>query len=1166
MSEPTPFYTRWAETAQDWVNQNIGARFGDTTNALAETIEKSTEKKVTASAVKTYTPYVAAAATAGAGLLLAPHLSKIGKKVSDVAHLIVTGNGHLEKIPVIGSVFTGAGWVVDQIGDYSGYIVTGLASLLSFNLFKSKATPPSGDPANTPHAGTGARAQEPEYLILQDPKTKEKHKTPLRPFPVPASGSTVRLVKENIEMGKSGDNILAKNRSDAIRQNKTDLAEQIRVIMQEENQRYENRRLFLTRVEEFSAIDAGRRKLVTSLSTNGLTAPEAETLVPGKINLRGTVTPGKTATENSTADGKNTDFGGEYAQLVSFGQKIETFYGKGYFNVSELKDGKRIEVRPAFDAMSVTQQHEYIEKALEHARTKYAQLSPCVYNTSCVTSANYAGGTVSHSVVRDFKKIPSSTYHHADGSSGKVVEPGTEYDFLGGLNTNVVRNVNFGNGISGYNVRGESLDRGKGLSAVTGVLNQWQNLINDHKEELKRHETAYNGEITRYTRNMRFCDQSLGMNARHGIAPLRADEFGLHLRDVRTFTPGKAPNTKDLITWKGDWTDATRTSYTVRTIYGRDKSITLPQPVTLNLTTGEGVDAFLTQMDQALAGPSVEQPITIDQIDRTPRAPRARVTDNRSVSSPQAHWFAGRYEGKRFIATGYVAPACSITIPECPKSELLPLRTSADYEAEGQSPVYGTYLGHGRRCCDVTLKGPDGKVKTYILEVGSGFRSVDLIAGYEKIPGSKAGCGPDYTIMDMPETKVTYKQGTIANKDEDYLRTAKGLAAHIDNRIIQRENVNRERNYLAQLSSNESFRVTPLAQEFIVGNIDNTQEWQPLLNTMRYDIGNIGPKGPTCEKDPFKKSKHMVSLTDKYNNKGGTYVAHGDYNEATKKFTLHGYEYRHPGLPGDKPGIYKAMEGTLDFAVRDFEQFFKTAESGLQTGLMVEKEKNNDGLLIVSDYRDKNFPQKFALCFEQQPDKTHKLKAWLHCDEKLMKEAYGIEAFALGVKPGDCGITVSEVEYNAIVNGERSIDTIVDKLDTFGKNKITVEIPKLDDKFMTFRVTDKRNLTPVVYEMTGTIDVKTKTMEITSITKNGKITTTNDPATWLNIIDGKPQKTVENKQTRLGTDGKLPRRRNAPEETSLAKMETTDAPELPSQSPATPGVIPPASQNPNLFG
>lgn len=66
-------------------------------------------------------------------------LARIGRWAAMAARQLVTGFGYLERVPVIGGLFTLAGNVVDAIGSLSGAIVGTIASIFAFRTSEAEA-------------------------------------------------------------------------------------------------------------------------------------------------------------------------------------------------------------------------------------------------------------------------------------------------------------------------------------------------------------------------------------------------------------------------------------------------------------------------------------------------------------------------------------------------------------------------------------------------------------------------------------------------------------------------------------------------------------------------------------------------------------------------------------------------------------------------------------------------------------------------------------------------------------------------------------------------------------------------------------------------------------------------------------------------------------------
>lgn len=1129
------FYDRWADSAQGWINENLAARFGQTTSDAATYIEKTTDGKISATSVRTYAPHTAAGITAAAGIIAMPMLQKAGKAVTGFARNIVTGFGHLEKIPVIGKAFSGAGWLIDRVGDVSGYLLTGAASIVSFNLFRAKASPSVGDPHKTPNSGTGAEGREPlkHDLTLRHPTTKETllvlKGAPVGLPPVTLPPQAQKLLNEKPGLAATDYEKLARLRADAIKAQKLDLAEMLRALQQGANQRYEDQRVLLVRISEFAspAPDSKRSKAVATLSTNGLTRDEAQKLMPLPSDLRSTVTPGSAPNMNSTANNMLTDFGGDAAQLLSLGARFETMYGKKYFEVSQMDAmGNKVDVRKNFDEMSATQKHEFLEKALEHARKQYRELSKHVREEHMLTSAGYTHASVSSKVVYNFDKIPPRTYHNENGAPGREVSPMEEYQFLSGMNGDIVVSNNFNAG--GYHSSGTTLKTGNGLSGSTGAFEKWATLLNEHKAELKRNEQAYAGEIKRYLDRFRFAEQSTEMNHKHAIALLDYSETHVQIRDLRKYQPNVPPAPEQLNRWEGEWADAARNTFTVRSVTNKEgKQTPLKSAVTVNFSTGEGMDKLLDQMDKARTVNAPAQTVTIIGLDRFSKAPRATIADNRTSGDPAARQYAGRFDGNRFIATGIVLPG-KTAYPTIPADQLLPLRTKDDYEPAGKKTVSSSYASGGDQFTDVTLKGPDGTVRTYVVqtEPGRTVRNVLSVAlkdeGHDR--ADLAWWEAEYRTFALPHTKIEF-QGAIRNNDEGYIGAAKYAATLMDNPAIQRENENRRKMFEANLTPADRQFIAPLPQpEIVIADVNNPNAWTPLLDAARFTVGTPQPKS-AHPLDPFKSSTHMMEITDKNFKFYGQVFVHGKYDDATKTFTAEGYEL-HPATIGPStPGTYVPLPATLDLAKRDFSDLFakitsnyhkKELESLPQTALPVpgtpgkltlasakEIPEYSATVITVNDNRSAPNPQTLTLIFYRTGDNTNQLSDWANWGGDDVRELIDNIKGSEPAKP----VTFTDEEMKQIREGKKSLDTVIDQQDTFAKNNIAVKLIKSENGKRYIRITDNRNpAAPAEYDFMGTVDkndfiVESGAHKGVPILKGITVTNMSSTKSWLELLD-----------------------------------------------------------------
>ncbi len=958
-----------------WVKDNVDGALGGLTDKAADALQD--HLKIGSSTLKQGAPILAAAAVGLTALANEPEIEKLGKRATRLVHDVVTGWGQLEKIPVAGKAFTGAGWVVDQVGEFSSWILTGAASLLTYKLFQSKPGQPVGETSRMPNSGTGAVGQEPvraDFSVYQ-PGTRRfigAQNGPTKPMPVTASADAATLAATRPDVAAMDYTALRGERVKALEEATSNpvLSAQLRALMQDENQRYENRRLFLKRVTEFtgSAATSPRNSLITMLSNNGLSSMEAVALVPDAPRLRYTVTQGKTATESTLAHGKLNDFDGKFKQLADFAQKAEEFYGAGYFSVSERSaDGKVSTVRIAFDAMSVSQQQEFIEKALEHCRTQYKHYeTDCakVINTSIPSSGpmlghisserqlNYRRDPKSQGFFDSWESKPaeegSSTFHDASGAP-RVRTWREEHSFLTKLNgdsEDYIMHKPDGTKVYDppYKGLGGSIDfkhyhNGGGIVGSSVTFQGWQGLLDQHREDLKLAESGYSGEIKRYADRVRFMQQSLERMRSDSVGLLDYSDSHIQIRDLRQFAAGSADDKSKVSRLEGEWADATHAQFTVRAVTGVDgKKQLLKAPLAINISTGEGMKDLMARIDEARTPalmPNIA-PLGVTSMDRTPGASRVTVVDNRTPGQSASQTFAGVFEGDKFTASGVVVPGKTKPLPPLPEQEKLKLRENRDYEQVGKTSGY--YIWGGDIYRDVKLRNPEGKEQIYVLHSSrhnNDWLVTDValkeeghdrenLAWYNAEPGD----------FSRPETRVKltgafYESGM---EPHNYVNLAKTAALIMDNPAINAANAAKEKRFHAALKPTDLQVIAPLPQpQMIVKNVNSPNDWLQAVNGARFSVGTVSEKGAGHADDPLKGSKHMVEIVDSHLRYDGRVIVHGNYDAAKKHFAVEGYELRAKGLADDKPGQYvqtvPAME--LDFASRDFHAFFAKVAQGI---------------------------------------------------------------------------------------------------------------------------------------------------------------------------------------------------------------------------------------------
>jgi len=148
------FYQRWGNEIGNWwesTTRRMGAATYDVRQSIAAGVSGATNGRLTEDSVKTALPYVAAGAVGFGALLLNEPLGKIGKWIFTKVRWVITGGGteekegFLEKIPVLGYLFKGLGWLLDKLGDLSGYLLGGVAALVTFKAFQNRGREPGGN-------------------------------------------------------------------------------------------------------------------------------------------------------------------------------------------------------------------------------------------------------------------------------------------------------------------------------------------------------------------------------------------------------------------------------------------------------------------------------------------------------------------------------------------------------------------------------------------------------------------------------------------------------------------------------------------------------------------------------------------------------------------------------------------------------------------------------------------------------------------------------------------------------------------------------------------------------------------------------------------------------------------------------------------------------------
>ena len=114
--EPTSTVSSWLETN----GQRLTSTTYDLRQSIGNGVASMTDNKITADEARAALPVVAAGAVGLGTLIFNDPLSKMGKSLFKGVRWVVTGGGtdkeegFLEKIPLVGSIAKGLGWVSDK--------------------------------------------------------------------------------------------------------------------------------------------------------------------------------------------------------------------------------------------------------------------------------------------------------------------------------------------------------------------------------------------------------------------------------------------------------------------------------------------------------------------------------------------------------------------------------------------------------------------------------------------------------------------------------------------------------------------------------------------------------------------------------------------------------------------------------------------------------------------------------------------------------------------------------------------------------------------------------------------------------------------------------------------------------------------------------------------
>ena len=157
----------------EWVkNPYVKGALQQVTEETAKAVASKSD--IDPNTVRKAFPYVPATIVLGAGMLLGEQLSTLGKAILKPFRGL---SEQLEKIPVIGLVFTASTAVIDAVGTVSGYVVAGIASFLTYKAFETNPTAPDEKHKDVPVFSSGrGRVRERDAKGDEESKAKERAK------------------------------------------------------------------------------------------------------------------------------------------------------------------------------------------------------------------------------------------------------------------------------------------------------------------------------------------------------------------------------------------------------------------------------------------------------------------------------------------------------------------------------------------------------------------------------------------------------------------------------------------------------------------------------------------------------------------------------------------------------------------------------------------------------------------------------------------------------------------------------------------------------------------------------------------------------------------------------------------------------------------------------
>lgn len=215
-AESAPFYERWWDT----FDRTFRGRASHVTDRVAEAAHEHagfSKREATK-----WIPWLGSGLVSAVGFLFVEPLTKVGRWGAGIARRIVTGNGYLERIPLVGGLFSLAGRAFDALGEIVGVAASAVASVVTFKMLQKDSPPDASQQTDIagavmPTAAAGALAAYSRPVVYgeaQRASPEAQLRNQLRIPPLPGSGSAsqdqVKALKDLLGGGKRGEDNFAR--------------------------------------------------------------------------------------------------------------------------------------------------------------------------------------------------------------------------------------------------------------------------------------------------------------------------------------------------------------------------------------------------------------------------------------------------------------------------------------------------------------------------------------------------------------------------------------------------------------------------------------------------------------------------------------------------------------------------------------------------------------------------------------------------------------------------------------------------------------------------------------------------------------------------------------------------------------------------------------------